>query len=377
MKRISNSFWILICVLMSVSSCHKNNNPMAPTIPSITTQPVSQTIAIGTSATFKVVASGSSPLSYQWSLDGTPIDGATSASYTTPLTPRAGTFTYTAIVSNSLGADSSNSATLKVVASGAVKVYSGKYWDWYADASGWAANMSAVTPDFIIMDSAVDQIDKDWGTSPPTQKLYVYVPATGSGGAYSTGDIGEIDVARGASPSPGIGLDPGLFSGKSYGAVGGTAIVFGVHETVNQLTADVSIAGWPVDWWADDKSPFPGMTEVHILNEMGYKLIAQYDDQNLSGDSLYIMMKSIQTHYGWGIFTGMFTALRSIRNSRHISDWSGVDGGAANPSPQLTAYVTAYMVKASGQPLSTFTSLVQGILPGYNQAMTQAALNSL
>lgn len=31
---------------------------------------------------------------------------------------------------------------------------------------------------------------------------------------------------------------------------------------------------------------------------------------------------------------------------------------------QLTAYVTAYMVKASGQPISTFTSIVQGTLPG-------------
>ncbi len=359
---------------MFVSSCHKNENLMTPTAPTVTTQPTGQTVAVGIAATFTVVASGTEPLSYQWIKDGTAIDGATSAQYTTPSTTKGGTSFYSVTVSNSLGSVTSDSAALKVVTSGAVKVYSGKYWDWYADASTWAANAAAVTPNFGLTDSTVNQLDKDWSVQPPTQKLYVYVAAPlGPGTTYSTGDIGEIDAARGASPSPGIGVPPDLFTAFSYGAVGGTGIVFAVHEIVNQRTANVSVAGWPTNWWADDKSPFPGMTEVHVLTEMNYKVIAVYDDKNLSQDPLYVMMKKIQAHYGWGIFTKMFSALRA----KGVSDWSQIDGGAANPSAQLTAYVTAYMVKASGQPISTFSSYVDGVLPGYNQAATQAILNSL
>src|SRR5215813_4897342 len=54
--------------------------------PSITTQPANQTVTAGQTATFTVVATGTSPLSYQWQKNGTAISGATSATYTTPAT---------------------------------------------------------------------------------------------------------------------------------------------------------------------------------------------------------------------------------------------------------------------------------------------------
>ena len=49
--------------------------------PTITTQPSSQTVAVGGSATFSVVATGSGTLSYQWYKSYTTLSGATSASY--------------------------------------------------------------------------------------------------------------------------------------------------------------------------------------------------------------------------------------------------------------------------------------------------------
>lgn len=55
-----------------------------PTAPAITVQPADQSAAVGDTATFSVTATGTAPLTYQWSKDGTPISGATSASYTTP-----------------------------------------------------------------------------------------------------------------------------------------------------------------------------------------------------------------------------------------------------------------------------------------------------
>src|SRR6267143_4323073 len=52
--------------------------------PSITTQPASQTVMTGQTATFNVAAAGTGPLSYQWQKNGTAIIGATSSGYTTP-----------------------------------------------------------------------------------------------------------------------------------------------------------------------------------------------------------------------------------------------------------------------------------------------------
>jgi hypothetical protein len=87
----------------------------APMAPSITTQPVSQTVVAGETATFFVVATGAEPLGYQWKKKGKPIKGATSASYTTPATTAADNGSeFTVVVSNSGGSVTSGAATLTV-----------------------------------------------------------------------------------------------------------------------------------------------------------------------------------------------------------------------------------------------------------------------
>src|SRR5207237_1056507 len=58
----------------------------APVAPTITTQPASQMVTAGQTATFTVTATGTAPLSYQWQKNGTAIGAATTARYTTPAT---------------------------------------------------------------------------------------------------------------------------------------------------------------------------------------------------------------------------------------------------------------------------------------------------
>ncbi|MBZ5660252.1 MAG: MBG domain-containing protein [Acidobacteriia bacterium] len=85
------------------------------TLPSITTQPASQTVNEGQTATFSVAATGSAPLSYQWQSNGSNIAGATSSSYTTPATTALdGGTRFTVVVSNTAGSTTSTAATLKV-----------------------------------------------------------------------------------------------------------------------------------------------------------------------------------------------------------------------------------------------------------------------
>ncbi len=87
--------------------------------PSITTQPASQTVTAGQAATFSVVATGTSPLNYQWRKNGVSITGATSASYATPATTTSDSGSqFTAVVSNSAGSVTSNAATLTVTVPG-------------------------------------------------------------------------------------------------------------------------------------------------------------------------------------------------------------------------------------------------------------------
>src|SRR5438445_494554 len=85
------------------------------TPPSITTQPVSQTVIVSQTASFSVTATGSSPLTYQWNKNGTAISGATSSTYTTPATTSSDNGAqFTVIISNSVGTVTSNAATLTV-----------------------------------------------------------------------------------------------------------------------------------------------------------------------------------------------------------------------------------------------------------------------
>jgi hypothetical protein len=87
----------------------------APVAPTITTQPANQTVTAGQTATFSVAAAGTAPLSYQWQKNTIAIAGATSASYTTPVTTTADSGElFRVIVSNSVGSTPSMSATLAV-----------------------------------------------------------------------------------------------------------------------------------------------------------------------------------------------------------------------------------------------------------------------
>ena len=102
----------LVLVGCGGGSSTPSSQPLA-----ITGQPLSQTVPLGSTATFQVSASGSGTLSYQWSENGVPINGATSASYTTPdvaLGPDGSTQigSFQVAVSNGSGSVTSKSATL-------------------------------------------------------------------------------------------------------------------------------------------------------------------------------------------------------------------------------------------------------------------------
>jgi len=86
---------------------------VAAAAPVITTQPASTTVVVGSPATFTVVATGAA--SYQWYIGTLPIQGATSATYTTGNTIQANdNGVYSVKVTNAGGTTPSANATLRV-----------------------------------------------------------------------------------------------------------------------------------------------------------------------------------------------------------------------------------------------------------------------
>jgi len=90
-------------------------NGNGPVAPYITTQPANQTVTAGQTATFGVAATGTAPLTYRWQKNGADITGATSSSYSTPVTTAADDGEmFRVMVSNTAGNVTSNSAMLTV-----------------------------------------------------------------------------------------------------------------------------------------------------------------------------------------------------------------------------------------------------------------------
>lgn len=88
-----------------------------PTLPSFTTQPVSQTVFVGQTATFTVAATGTALLTYQWYRNDVLVADTLLPIYITPITTLADNgAVYTVKVTNRAGSVTSSSATLTVQA---------------------------------------------------------------------------------------------------------------------------------------------------------------------------------------------------------------------------------------------------------------------
>lgn len=100
----------------SVTSSAARLDVRLGTPPSITTQPRPQTVNPNGSATFTVVADGFPAPAFQWNFNGSPISGATSASFSIATVTTGNAGSYTVTVTNSIGSTTSSPAALTVSA---------------------------------------------------------------------------------------------------------------------------------------------------------------------------------------------------------------------------------------------------------------------
>lgn len=108
---ISRAGWWVDSVAIVSSVCCDGATP-----PLITAQPQSQTVTFGDSAGFTVSVIGQEPLSYQWSLNSSPISTATNIAYLIANAAINDAGDYQVVITNASGSVTSSVATLTVIA---------------------------------------------------------------------------------------------------------------------------------------------------------------------------------------------------------------------------------------------------------------------
>jgi len=101
---LKQSFKLISLTLLLMITVGAATTGASAAAPTITTPPANATVKAGTPATFNVVASGTTPLTYKWYKNGNLVSTQTTPKYTTPATTDAdNNAAFTVVVSNSAG----------------------------------------------------------------------------------------------------------------------------------------------------------------------------------------------------------------------------------------------------------------------------------
>jgi hypothetical protein len=113
----------------------------AVSAPQITAQPLSTSVVVGGVVTFRVVATGTAMLAYQWRRNGVAIAGATADSYTTPVLSASDTgAAFSVLVSNAAGSVVSADGVLTVTAAAPTSPLAGRAWSPAVQLAGGVAS---------------------------------------------------------------------------------------------------------------------------------------------------------------------------------------------------------------------------------------------
>ena len=212
-----------------------------------------------------------------------------------------------------------------------LNIHEGAHWIWYAPKDLYDKHRQDFERFYPYADQAFDYLSDSWGLKPKGGPFVLYVnPKTG--GAFATGDVAEVHAVTGKA-SPGIGVAYDAFVNEANGVAGYWGYALITHEMVNMFTGGAVSGGWPVDWWANHRSPFPLMTAVQVETALKPEVAVIHARQ--INDPLVKMFAALKDQYGWQMFR------RAFREAS--ADGINWDSIGQNPSALRTNYVCAYL----------------------------------
>ncbi len=232
------------------------------------------------------------------------------------------------------------------------KIHEGKHWTWYAPQDQFRRHKADIAALYDYADKAFEKLCESWGLRPSKDRYTLLVMAR-TGGGFAAGNISEVRAITGKE-SPGIGCAYDAFSGSAHGIKAYWAHIVITHEMVNLFTGQVVGGGWPVDWWANHRSPFPLMTAV----EIEYALVPQmavFHERQGREDPLVGMFLHLKDQFGWAMFRKAFRTAKD--------DGIQWDAFGANPSALRTAYVVAYLQIGAPEDIS---EILRPLVPGFD-----------
>ncbi len=202
--------------------------------PTITTQPVNQTVTVGQTATFTVAAAGTAPLSYQWQKNGVNIAGATATSYTTPATTASDSgSTFAVVVTNTAGTVTSATATLTVNPGPSITSLNPASGLVGTSVTINGANFGAAQGTSTVTFNGITATPTSWSGA----SIVVPVPAGATAGnvVVTVGGVASNGVAftvtvpvpsiTNLNPATGLVGTPVTIAGANFGAAQGTSTV--------------------------------------------------------------------------------------------------------------------------------------------------------
>lgn len=229
-----------------------------------------------------------------------------------------------------------------------VLVYSSSKTRWCVDSNLWsvAANEVAISNLFGYGDAVYSELQSIVHVTPSGSLVFqVNDDPLGDGcagcSAFGFGEtLGIASIVGGlADPVSGVNI-PGFWG-----------YLLTLHEAINNFTGQIAYGGWPKDWWADHRSPFPNTLDEYVMRAIGTQegnqtllaaATAQHERMAVAGlpgyDPEVAMFNTLYNQYGG--FSAFGNAFELIQADALAL---GTDDPTVNPSPLLTEYTIAYI----------------------------------
>lgn len=265
-------------------------------------------------------------------------------------------------------------------------VYSSKYAKWCADANFWPAHSQYVEPFMTYYDYLIPQLGVLFNVPVPFPVLFEVTWPDGSAcdcGA-KFGEPTSVVITGDAFQNP--------FTNPQNGqnVPGFWGYLFPMHEMVNNTTGQIGGGGWPTDWWADHRSPFPNAMDEQIMKSVGGSknnqtllnaAAAQHerfaDSSQGTYDSEVAMFDGFFNQYGGFPTLSKFFSLVQTDGLQWVPVAQDPNYTPDNnTSPLLSEYVIAYLSLAFGTRTDLTQTFVNAGIGTKDTAITAYTISS-